>query len=71
MTAHGGLAILADPHPNLCTGPPPRQLTIPPTLQAGRLKTGAPDVNIGFQNKLPFPFGQVAEAIAVLRELPK
>ena len=55
----------------LCAWPLPQQLTIPPTHQAGRLKTSAPDVNIGFQNKLPFPFGQVVEAIAVLRELPK
>ena len=38
---------------------------------AGRLKTSAPDVNIGFNNNLPFPLGQIAEAVDVLRSLPK
>ena len=38
---------------------------------ASRLKTSAPDVNIGFQNSLPFPLGQIKEAIDVLISLPK
>ena len=36
-----------------------------------RLKTSAPDVNIGFQQSLPFPLGQIKEAIEVLSSLPK
>ena len=36
-----------------------------------RLKTSAPGVNIGFQQKLPFPIGQIIEAVQVLRDLPK
>lgn len=36
----------------------------------GRLKTSTPDVNIGFQQSLPFPLGQIVEAVEVLRSLP-
>jgi len=38
--------------------------------KAVRDKAALSSVNIGFENKLPFPIGQVVDAINVLRELP-